>query len=66
MSDAPTSFRLPADIVTALRERAERNGESVSDLLRRAALMVLGICPTCGQPTPAAASGTEQAREGSS
>ena len=46
------SARLPPDLVSALRGRAEANGESVSDLLRRGALMVLGICPTCGQKAP--------------
>ena len=35
-----------------LKKRAEENGESLSDLLRRGALMVLGICPTCGQKAP--------------
>lgn len=45
-----TSARLPADVVAALRKRAGENGETVSDLLRRGALMVLGICPTCGRP----------------
>lgn len=47
-----TSFRLPADMIFALRKLAEDGGESMSDLLRRGALMVLGICPTCGQPAP--------------
>ena len=45
------SFRLPGDLVAALRSLAEENGESMSDVLRRAALMVLGICPTCGRKT---------------
>jgi hypothetical protein len=44
-----TSFRLPGDVVSALRKMAEENGETVSDLLRRGALMILGTCPTCGQ-----------------
>lgn len=44
------SARLPPDLVAALRVKAEANGESVSDLLRRGALMVLGNCPTCGRP----------------
>jgi Ribbon-helix-helix protein, copG family len=44
------SFRLPADLVKALREHAEGNGENLSDALRRGALLVLGICPTCGRP----------------
>lgn len=43
------SFRLPADLLEALRKHAEERGESFSDVLRRAALMVLGVCPTCGQ-----------------
>lgn len=47
------SARLPADLVTALKQRAADNGESLSDLLRRGALMVLGVCPTCGQKAPA-------------
>lgn len=46
------SARLPGDIVTALRKMADESGETMSDLLRRGALMVLGICPTCGQPAP--------------
>ncbi len=52
-NDEMTSFRLPTDLVTALRQRATENGESLSDTLRRGALIVLGICPTCGQPAPA-------------
>jgi hypothetical protein len=46
------SFRLPGDLVAALRQRAADNDESMSDILRRGALMVLGICPTCGQKAP--------------
>ena len=46
----PTSFRLPADMVEALRKKGNETGESMSDLLRRGALMVLGTCPTCGRP----------------
>lgn len=46
------SARLPADLVAALKQRAAQNGESLSDLLRRGALMVLGVCPTCGQKAP--------------
>ena len=54
MADAaPTSFRLPADVLAALRLRGEETGESLSDMLRQGALMILGICPTCGQKTPA-------------
>lgn len=48
----PTSFRLPADVLAALRLRGEQAGESISDMLRTGALMVLGICPTCGQKAP--------------
>jgi hypothetical protein len=47
-----TSFRLTADLVAALKQRAAENGEPLSDILRRGALMVLGICPTCGQKAP--------------
>ena len=47
-----TSARLPADILAALRKLADENDETLSDLLRRGALMVLGICPTCGQRAP--------------
>ena len=52
-----TSFRLSADLVAALKQRAAENGEALSDLLRRGALMVLGICPTCGQKAPAEGTG---------
>jgi hypothetical protein len=48
------SARLPADLVSALRKRADENGDSLSDLLRQGALLILGICPTCGQKAPAA------------
>jgi hypothetical protein len=47
------SARLPGEIVAALKKLAEENGESLSDMLRRGALMVLGICPTCGQKAAA-------------
>jgi hypothetical protein len=43
------SFRLPGDIVAALRKLAEDRGETLSDVLRQAALAKLGICPTCGR-----------------
>jgi hypothetical protein len=43
------SVRLPTEIVAALRKRAEETGESFSDQIRAGALMLLGICPTCGQ-----------------
>lgn len=58
----PTSFRLPADVLAALRTRAENTGESVSDQLRQGALMLLGICPTCGQKAPAPQGGEEAGR----
>lgn len=45
------SFRLPTDLLTALKERAEADGETLSDTIRRAALVLLGVCPTCGAPT---------------
>ena len=41
------SFRLEPDLVAALRKHAEEREESLSDVLRRGALMVLGYCPTC-------------------
>jgi hypothetical protein len=44
-----TSFRLDAEIVTALRKRADERGESLSDVMRSAALLILGYCPTCHQ-----------------
>jgi ribbon-helix-helix CopG family protein len=46
-----TSFRLEPEIVAALRKHAEERGESLSDVLRRAALLVLGYCPTCQRKT---------------
>lgn len=46
------SFRLPGDLAAALRQHATENGESLSDVMRRAALLVLGFCPTCGQKVP--------------
>ena len=52
-----TSFRLPADLLGALRERAQENGESLSDTMRRAALMILGVCPTCGHEQKPAGDG---------
>ena len=52
------SARLPAEIVAALKKHAEGNGETLSDTLRRGALMVLGICPTCGQKAPGPAERT--------
>ena len=57
----PVSVRLPADPIQALRQRAEVNGESVSDVLRQGALMLLGICPTCGQKAPAATAAEDAA-----
>jgi hypothetical protein len=54
---APVSVRLPADLMQALRKRADENGMTVSDALRYGALMLLGICPTCGQKAPGADKG---------
>jgi len=34
--------------MTALREHAKKNDEPLSDVLRRAVLLLIGICPTCG------------------
>jgi hypothetical protein len=53
-SSAPVSVRLPGDIMQALRERAEADGITISDALRVGALMLLGVCPTCGQKAPRA------------
>lgn len=50
--DKVASIRLPGDLATALKQHAEANGETLSDAMRRGALMVLGICPTCGQKAP--------------
>ena len=36
------SFRMDPQLVDALRKHAEEGGESLSDVLRRGALMVLG------------------------
>jgi hypothetical protein len=47
-----TSFRLPVEIVAALRKHAEERGETLTDTMRRAALTILGTCPTCGQAAP--------------
>lgn len=47
-----TAFPLPAGLLAALREHAEENGETLADVMRRAALTLLGACPTCGQPAP--------------
>jgi hypothetical protein len=55
-----TSFRLPGDVVAALRKMADEGGETVSDLLRRGALMILGTCPTCGQDWKPGAAGTHE------
>ncbi len=52
--DKVASIRLPGDLAAALKQRADENGETLSDVVRRGALMVLGICPTCGQKAPAA------------
>lgn len=54
MSDTEmASARLPAELAAALKKHAQENGETLSDTMRRGVLMVLGICPTCGQKSPA-------------
>jgi hypothetical protein len=55
-----TSFRLPAD----LREQSEASGDSLSDTLRYAVLLFLGICPTCDQKAPAKERSEEEERRG--
>lgn len=47
--DEMTSVRMSPDLLAALREHASQAGESLSDVMRRAALEMLGTCPTCGQ-----------------
>ena len=66
MSDGtPVSVRLSAELVTALRVRAAASGTTLSDALRDGALMLLGVCPTCGQKAPAGTpeAGKDAARE---
>ena len=50
--DKVASIRLPVELAAALKRRADERGESLGDVMRRGALMVLGICPTCGQKAP--------------
>lgn len=50
----PVSVRLPAEVLAELRKQADEDNETLSDVLRRAALKELGYCPTCGQKAPAA------------
>lgn len=47
-----TSVRLPAVLIAALRKHAAESGETLSDVMREAALRLLGVCPTCGRPVP--------------
>ena len=61
----PGSVRLPAELLAALRRRAEEDGRTISDGLRSGALMLLGFCPTCGQKTPAADGEDSSSNEGS-
>lgn len=56
------SVRMPADLVAALRRRGEETGESMSDMLRAGCLMLLGVCPTCGQKAPVPPIGEPQER----
>ena len=55
----PVSVRLPAELLAALREHADKNSVTVSDALRDGALMLLGFCPTCGHKTPGPAAASE-------
>lgn len=41
------SVRVKPELLTALRLLADERGESLSETLRRGALLVLGHCPTC-------------------
>lgn len=59
-----TSFRLPGDVVAALRKLGSETGETMSELLRRGALVVLGICPTCGREANLMTEPKDTAREG--
>jgi Arc/MetJ-type ribon-helix-helix transcriptional regulator len=43
------SVRLPNDMLAALRKMADDGDESMSELIRRGILMMLVVCPTCGQ-----------------
>jgi hypothetical protein len=61
--DKVASIRLPGDLAAALKQHAEENGETLSDAMRRGALMVLGICPTCGQPAPRPEATTPEGRQ---
>lgn len=48
----PVSVRLPAEVLAEIRKIADEGEETMSDVLRRAALRELGYCPTCGQNAP--------------
>ncbi len=48
------SVRMPPELGAALRAHAEETGESMSDVIRRAALLALGRCPTCERDWPEA------------
>ena len=52
------SVRMDADLRQALIDLANERGESISDVIRRASLQLIGTCPTCGQAIPA--KGAEQ------
>ena len=45
---SPVSVRLDAEVISALKLAAEQRGETFSDVVRSAALIYLGKCPTCG------------------
>ena len=42
-----TSFRMEPELVAALRALATERGETLSEVMRKGALLVLGYCPTC-------------------
>lgn len=54
------SVRMPFELGAALRAHAYETGESLSDVLRRAALLVLGRCPTCERNWPQSAKDREE------
>jgi hypothetical protein len=43
------SVRMPAELMAAVKQRAEDEGGTFSDVIRDGALMILGHCPTCGR-----------------
>ncbi len=49
MPDNLVTARFPPDLAAAVKAYAEKEGTSVSEVLRQGALGLLGFCPTCGQ-----------------